>query len=84
MALPIIVIADVLPGKPDPAAEAHFANAGRAGDYAQDLADSGGYYGGVFIIDQDGQRWPIAPKEDAPAPGYWEGSQVHEVLGWEE
>lgn len=65
MALPIIVIAEVLPGKPDPSAEAHFANAGRAGDYAVALA-ADGYYSGVFIIDQDGQRWPIAPKEGTP------------------
>jgi hypothetical protein len=62
MTLPIIVIAEILPGKPDPAAEAHFANGGRAGDYAQALADDG-YHSGVFLIDQDGHRWPIAPKE---------------------
>jgi hypothetical protein len=65
VALPIIVVAEILPGKPDPAAEAHFANAGRAGDYAQALADGGGYSsGGVFLIDQDGRRWPIVPKEE--------------------
>jgi|1048.fasta_scaffold14699_6 hypothetical protein len=60
----IIVTAEVLPGKFDPSAEAHFANNSRAGQYAQLLADSRDY-ARVNLIDQDGTTWPISPKEDS-------------------
>jgi hypothetical protein len=40
--------------------EAHVANASRAGQYAQMLADSGDYTA-VTLTDGDGRAWVIAP-----------------------
>jgi hypothetical protein len=56
----IVVTAEILPGKPDPAAEAHFANGSRAGQYAQMLADSGDY-SEVKLRDARGDVWVISP-----------------------
>ena len=56
----VIVTAEILPGKPDPSAEAHFANGSRAGQYAQMLADSGDYLT-VQLRDGRGDVWTISP-----------------------
>jgi hypothetical protein len=56
----IVVTAEILPGKPDPAAEARFVNGSRAGQYAQMLADSGDY-SEVKLRDSHGDVWVISP-----------------------
>ena len=62
MDLVILVRAEILPGKPDPNADAQFANEYRAGQYAKMLAASGDY-AAVYVIDQNGRAWPVK-KED--------------------
>lgn len=56
--LPIRVIAEVLPGKEDPASEARFANGQNASGYAVMLA-ARGHYSQVWLVDENGQRWPM-------------------------
>ena len=56
----IVVSAEILPGKADPSAEARFANASRAGQYAQILADSSDY-SAVTITDARGDVWTVDP-----------------------
>ena len=56
----IVITAEILPGKEDIMAEAHFANASRAGQYAQMLADSGDYHV-VNLCDSHGKVWVISP-----------------------
>lgn len=55
--LPIKVTAEILPGKPDAAATARFANSDRAAQYALNvLLPSGSYTGGVWLTDAFGAR----------------------------
>lgn len=55
--VPVTVTAEILPGKPDPSAEARFANSSRAAQYAK-LLQATGDYTGVFL--DDGQTiWPV-------------------------
>ncbi|WP_301123465.1 hypothetical protein [Mycolicibacterium fortuitum] len=56
---PITVTAEILVGKVDPSAEARFANANRAGQYAQMLVDTGDY-AAVYLDDGD-NRWLVGP-----------------------
>ncbi|SLG39685.1 Uncharacterised protein [Mycobacteroides abscessus subsp. abscessus] len=61
--LDITVTAEIAPHKPDPTAKAQFANADRAAQYAQMLANSGDYAtGAVWLTDHNGIRHHIAPK----------------------
>lgn len=56
-ATPITITAEILPGKPNPSAEAHFANSTRAGQYAAMLADTGDY---TAVYLNDGHTtWPL-------------------------
>lgn len=55
--LPVTVTAEILPGKPDPSAEARFANSSRAGHYAR-LLEATGDYVGVFLDDGEA-KWPV-------------------------
>ena len=66
--LPIIVTAYVLPGKPDNAAEAHFANSDHAEGFARTLLASG-YYCSVQI-DCNGESHILLrdPEPETPAP----------------
>ncbi|MFV8049964.1 hypothetical protein [Mycobacterium sp. 48b] len=58
-ATPITITAEILPGKQDPSAEAHFANGQRASQYARMLVDSGDYTG--VYLDDGVTKWPIRP-----------------------
>lgn len=56
--IPVTVTADILPpGKPDPSAEARFANAARAEQYAKHLEDTGDY-ASVFLDDGE-TKWTV-------------------------
>lgn len=67
-ALPISVTAYVLPGKPDPAAEAHFANSHHAERHGRELADSG-YYCSVLLNDGTESHELIPDPEPADPNG---------------
>lgn len=58
--LTVMVTAEILSGRVDPSSVATFANASRAGQYAQLLADGGGY-SGVYVTDAQGGRWEVLP-----------------------
>lgn len=60
---PIRVTAEILPGKPDPSAEAIFTNGSRAGQYA-DLLTASGDYSGVFV-EVNGERFRVTGPERA-------------------
>lgn len=54
---PFAVVAELLPGKQDPSSRAQFANAGRAGQYAQMLADTGDY--AAVYVEESGTRHQV-------------------------
>ncbi len=58
-ATPITITAEILPGKPDPSAEAHFANGSRASQYARLLVEDG-HYTAVYLDDGE-TKWPFRP-----------------------
>ena len=82
--LPIIVTAYVLPGKPDDAAEAHFANSHHAERHGRSLVESG-YYCSVLLNDgteshelqpqpepePSGKSFTVEVKRDDRRPGWY-------------
>ena len=61
--MPVTVSADILPGKPDPSAEARFASASRAEQYAKHL-DCTGDYASVFLDDGE-SKWTVNGADNA-------------------
>lgn len=57
---PLRIVAEILPGKPDPSAEAAFMNEDRAVQYGRILAATGDYVsGGVFLVDAIGGKYAL-------------------------